>query len=141
QGARVAAAAMGVTIAIGPAVSGNAVAGIGGGGGLFFGPNGEIGAYGSVAGRVGVAISISATLQVTVVNGGPDRLNGSAVAVGGGGGELLVGGGAVLLTPDGDFLGISAQVGVGAGLTPLEAYVEAQETWTSTPVVAPPPLP
>ncbi|MEZ4643480.1 MAG: lipoyl domain-containing protein [Chloroflexota bacterium] len=141
QGARVAAAAMGVTIAIGPAVSGNAVAGIGGGGGLFFGPNGEIGAYGSVAGRVGVAISISATLQVTVVNGGPNRLSGSAVAVGGGGGELLVGGGAVLLTPDGDFLGISAQVGVGAGLTPLEAYVEAQETWTSTPVVAPPPLP
>lgn len=142
QSARQTARLLGVTVAIGPAVSATAVLGGSGGGGLYFGPNGEIGAYGSVGGRAGVSIGLSATVQMTIVRGGPSNLSGSAVAIGGGGGEVLVGGVAVLLTPDREFLGVSGSVGVGAGITVIEAYMEAQETWTTDPaVIAPPALP
>lgn len=46
----------------------------------------------------------------------------------------MVGGAAVLLNTDGSFLGVSVEVGIGAGLSPIEFYAEMQHTWESQPV-------
>jgi hypothetical protein len=135
QTARRAATAFGVTVAVGPSVSGGFVGGASAGYGIYFGPGGQIGGYGTVGGRLGAIFGISATLQVTVVGGGPENLGGTCMAFGAGGGELVVGGAAVLFNTDGSFLGVSMEVGIGAGLSPVEFYVEMQHTWETQPAV------
>jgi hypothetical protein len=69
-------------------------------------------------------------MQVTIVRGGPEVFGGSAVAVTIGGGEGVVGSASALLS-QGRFIGVTFALGVGAGLTPIEAYAQYQYTPTS----------
>ena len=119
-----------VTIGIGPAISGAAVAGASFGAGVMFAPGNRIGFYGAIGGVLGAIVSISATMQVTVVHGGPEVFGGTAVAVSIGGGEGVVGSASALLA-EGKFIGVTFALGVGAGLTPIEAYAQYQYTPTS----------
>jgi hypothetical protein len=136
--ARSTAAMMGVTVGIGPAVTAGLGLGISRAHGIYFGPSGEIGAYGSVGGRNGALAGISATAQVIILRGGPSGLGGYTLALGVGGGELAVGGATALFTTDGDFLGVSVEVGVGAGI-PIEVYAEVQAGVISGSIVVAPP--
>ena len=119
-----------VTIGIGPALSAAGVAGAAFGAGIMFAPGNRIGFYGSLGGVLGAIVSISATLQVTVVRGGPEVFGGSALAITLGGGEGVVGSASALLS-QGQFIGVTFAMGVGAGLTPIEAYAQYQYTPTS----------
>lgn len=119
-----------VTIGIGAAISGGAVAGASFGAGIMFAPGNRIGFCGSLGGVLGALVSISATLQVTVVRGGLEIFGGTAVAVTIGGGEGVVGSASALLS-QGRFIGVTFAMGVGAGLSPIEAYAQYQYTPTS----------
>lgn len=119
-----------VTIGIGPSLSGAGVAGAAFGAGIMFAPGNRIGFYGSLGGVLGAIVSISATMQVTIVRGGPEVFGGSAVAVTIGGGEGVVGSASALLS-QGQFIGVTFAMGIGAGITPIEAYAQYQYTSTS----------
>jgi hypothetical protein len=119
-----------VSIGIGPAISGAAIAGASFGAGVLFAPGSRIGFYGAVGGVLGAIVSISATMQVTVVHGGPEIFGGTATAVSIDGGEGVVGRASALLS-EGKFIGVTFALGVGAGLTPIEAYAQYQYTSTS----------
>jgi papain like cysteine protease AvrRpt2/permuted papain-like amidase YaeF/Yiix C92 family enzyme len=123
-----AARAGGVSIGLGPAVG----AGVGAGGslgvGVVFGPDGGIGVYGSAEFDTGFIASISATAQITIVRGGIESFNGWSVAAAISGGEEIVGGAAALFDTSGTFQGVSFQLGVGAGLTPIDFYVAVQRS-------------
>jgi len=119
-----------VTIGIGPALSGGVVAGTSFGVGILFAPGNRIGFYGSLGAVLGAIISINGTMQVTIVKGGPEVFGGSAVAVTVGGGEGIVGSASALLS-QGQFIGLSFTMGVGAGITPIETYAQFQYTPTS----------
>lgn len=119
-----------VTIGIGPALSAAGVAGAAFGAGIMFAPGNRIGFYGSLGGVLGAIVSISATLQVTIVRGGPEVFGGSALAVTIGGGEGVVGSASALLS-QGQFIGVTFAMGIGAGITPIEAYAQYQYTPTS----------
>jgi uncharacterized protein YycO len=121
-----------VTVGIGPAVTAGFAAGVGGGVGLLIAPGNRIGFYGTLSGVVGAIVSISATMQVTVVHGGPSVFGGTAVAVGVTG-DLDVGitGGAHALLSNGRFIGVTAEIGVSAGLSPIEVMAQFQYTATS----------
>lgn len=121
----------GVTIGIGPAVTAGMVAGATFGGGVMFAPSNRVGVYGAIGGALGAIVSISATMQVTIVHGGPELFGGTAVAVSIGAGEGVVGGASALLV-DGRFIGVTFALGIGAGLSPIEAY--AQYQYTATPM-------
>ena len=116
----------GVSIGIGPAVGAGLGAGVGLGVGVVFGPDGGIGVYGDTQFQVGFLASIGATAQVTVVNGGLENFNGWGLAAAISGGEGIVGGAAALFDINGNFQGVSFQLGVGAGLTPIDFYVAVQ---------------
>jgi hypothetical protein len=120
----------GVTIGIGPAITAGMVAGATFGGGVMFAPNKRVGVYGAIGGVLGAIVSISATMQVTIVHGGPELFGGTAVAVSIGAGEGVVGGASALLV-DGRFIGVTFALGIGAGLSPIEAYAQYQYTATS----------
>lgn len=122
-----------VTIGIGPSVTGAAVAGGSLNVGILFAPGNRIGFYGSLAALLGAIVSISGTMQVTIVKGGPEVFGGSALAVTIGGGEGVVGSASALLSNDtpSRFIGVSFAMGVGAGITPIEAYGQYQYTPTS----------
>ncbi len=120
-----------VTIGLGPAVSGGVVAGAGFGVGIVFAPGNKIGIYGSVSGILGAIVSISATMQVTVIKGGPENFEGSAVLAGvsidTGVGPTVAA--HAILSPNGSgFLGVTGEVGVSLGLSPFEAFVQYQYT-------------
>jgi hypothetical protein len=118
-----------VTVGIGPSVSGGFGAGASLGAGVMFASAGRVGVYGSLSGALGVIASISATVQVTIVRGGPENFSGHALAVTVGG-EGIVGSASALLaaqSPHG-FIGVSFEMGVGAGLSPIEAYAQYQYT-------------
>jgi hypothetical protein len=119
-----------VTIGIGPVVTGAAVGGVSLSAGIVFAPENRIGFYGSIGAVLGAIVSISATMQVTIVHGGPEVFGGTAVAATIGGGEGVVGSASVLLT-DGKFIGVTFAMGVGAGLTPIESYAQYQYTATT----------
>lgn len=119
-----------VTIGIGPAITGAGVAGASLSAGILFAPGGRIGVYGSLGAVLGAIVSISATMQVTIVRGGPETFGGTALAVSIGGGEGVVGSASALLS-QGRFIGVSFAMGVGAGITPIEAYAQYQYTPTS----------
>ena len=117
-----------VTVGIGPAITGGLASGISGGAGLLIGPNNQIGFYGTLGRVVGAIVSISATMQVIIMKGGPANFGGNAVAVG-----LTVGvdapagptGGAWAILSNGQFAGVTFEAGVSAGLSPLEAYASS----------------
>lgn len=120
----------GVTIGIGPAITAGMVAGATFGGGVMFAPSKRVGVYGAIGGVLGAILSISATMQVTIVHGGPELFGGTAVAVAVGAGEGVVGSASALLV-DGRFIGVTFALGIGAGLSPIEAYAQYQYTATS----------
>lgn len=119
-----------ITIGIGPALTGAGVVGASLSAGILFAPGSRIGVYGSVGAVLGAIVSISATMQVTIVKGGPEVFGGTALAVSIGGGEGVVGSATALLS-GGKFIGVSFAMGVGAGITPIEAYAQYQYTPTS----------
>lgn len=119
-----------VTIGMGPVVTAAGVAGGSFGAGIMIAPGNRIGFYGSLGGVLGAIISISATMQVTIVHGGPEVFGGTAVAFTIGGGEGIVGSASALVS-QGQFMGVSFAMGVGAGLTPIEAYAQYQYTPTT----------
>ncbi|MEZ5941833.1 MAG: hypothetical protein R3C18_10595 [Planctomycetaceae bacterium] len=117
------------TIGIGPRAS--AGAGVGGSleAGLLILQNGRLGGYGSGSVVAGLVGSVSGTWQCTIIRGDWNNVRGEALLVGGGGGEVVVGNAEILVKPStGEFLGISAGFGLGAGL-PLELYYGAQATY------------
>ncbi len=122
-----------VTIGIGPSVTGAGVAGGSLSAGIMFAPGNRIGVYGSLGAVLGAIVSISGTMQVTIVKGGPEVFGGSALAITIGGGEGVVGSASALLSTDtpSRFIGVSFALGVGAGITPIEAYAQYQYTPTS----------
>jgi N-acetyl-anhydromuramyl-L-alanine amidase AmpD len=121
-----AARAAGVSIGIGPAVSAGLGGGAGLGVGIVFGPDGGVGVYGAAEFQVGFIASISAVAQVTVVRGGIESFNGWGMSAAISGGEGIVGGAAALFDMQGNFQGVSLQLGVGVGLTPVDFYVAIQ---------------
>jgi uncharacterized protein YycO len=129
--AMTAANSFGVTIGVGPSISGGLVVGAGLGIGVLFAPGNKVGAYGSVSGIGGIIASISATCQLTVVKGGPDVFGGKSLAVGvsvdlGEGPSVA---GHALFTTDGKFNGVTAEVGLTAGIPlPFEAFAQYQYT-------------
>lgn len=119
-----------VTIGVGPAISGGIVVGRGFGVGVMFAPGGKIGFYGSMSGILGAIVSISATVQVTVVKGGPENFRGQAVLAGV---AIDVAEGPTLaahaiLSTDGRFLGVTGEAGLTLGLSPFEAFAQYQHT-------------
>ncbi|CAN7556635.1 DUF3238 domain-containing protein [Phenylobacterium sp. LjRoot225] len=111
------ARATGCSIGVGPAVSGGLVHGYGLGVGVIFGPNGELGFYGSAEFEVGVLASLSATCQITVMRGGLEGFSGAGKAA-----ALsynykgAVVGGAALFDANDHFHGVMIQAGLGVEL-------------------------
>jgi N-acetyl-anhydromuramyl-L-alanine amidase AmpD len=124
--ARAAAPVAGVSIGLGPVVGAGLGAGGGLGAGVIFAADGGIGVYGSAEIDIGFIASISATVQVTVVRGGIESFNGWGLAAAISGGEGIVGGAAALFDTSGTFQGVSMQLGVGVGLSPVDFYVAIQ---------------
>jgi hypothetical protein len=130
--------ANGCTFAVG--ISGDAI-GIGGaslGVGVYFGPNGEVGFYGSGALDVGFSLGVSAEASYTVIQGAPsENFFGDCYAVAATAGEFAVGGVAYLFNyNDGHFVGVTCSGGIGAG-APFGVYGQLSNTqpW----VIVPPP--
>lgn len=130
-----AANALGCSVGFGPQVGGGLGAGGQLGVGVIFGKDGDLGVYGSTEIDIGFITSISATANITVVQGGIDAFNGWNYALAISGGEGVVGGGAILLDTESNFVGVSGNIGIGAGFSPVDFYVAAQRSW-STRVMA-----
>lgn len=128
---KTAASALGCSVGLGPQVG--AGLGVGGalGAGIIFGKDGDYGIYGGGEIDIGFITSISATAVVTIVKGGIDAFNGWNFAFAVNGGEGVVGGAAALFTTSGDFVGVSANVGIGAGFSPVDFYIAIQRTWAT----------
>ncbi|MEV6871526.1 peptidoglycan recognition family protein [Amycolatopsis sp. NPDC051128] len=124
--ARAAAEAAGVSIGIGPQVGAGLLAGVGLGAGIIFAPGNVMGAYGQVDIDAGFIASIGASVQLTIVSGGLDAFRGLGYAAGISGGEGLTGGAAALFDEQLHFQGVTLQVGVGAGLSPIDIYTGVQ---------------
>jgi N-acetyl-anhydromuramyl-L-alanine amidase AmpD len=120
--ARAAAEAAGVSVGIGVQAGAGLLAGAGLGAGVIFAPGNVMGVYGQVEVNAGLIASIGASAQVTIVNGGVDAFGGLSYAAGISGGEGLTGGAAALFDAQHQFSGVTLQVGVGAGLSPVEVY-------------------
>jgi len=122
--------ALGWTVAVG--VDGDAATdpaiGLTAGAGLYFAPGNEWGLYGTIGGDVGAIWGVSGTACITVLNGGPDKLAGPVWAIEGAGGEAYGAGVALLFNMDGQFIGISGEVGACAGI-PANAYASYTNTW------------
>src|SRR5258706_6231768 len=121
-----AARAAGVSIGLGPAVGAGLGAGGALGSGLIFGPDGELGVYGSAEVDAGFIASISATVQITVVRGPIESFNGWSMAMAISGGEGIVGGAAALFDTNANFQGVSVSAGIGAGFSPVDFYIATQ---------------
>jgi hypothetical protein len=121
-----AARAASVSIGIGPTVGAGVGAGLTLGGGLIFGPDGELGVYGSGEVDIGFITSISAAVQVTVVRGGIENFNGWSMALAVSGGEGIVGGASALFDTKANFQGVTAAVGIGVGFSPVDFYIAVQ---------------
>jgi hypothetical protein len=128
---KTAANALGCSVGLGPQVG----AGVGAGGqlgvGIIFGKDGDTGIYGAAEIDIGFITSISGTAVVTIVNGAIDEFSGWTSAFAIAGGEGVVGGAAVLLNDRGDFVGVSANVGIGVGFSPVDFYFAAQRGWAT----------
>jgi N-acetyl-anhydromuramyl-L-alanine amidase AmpD len=124
--ARAAAEAAGVSVGIGPSVSAGLLGGGGLGCGLIFAPGNVMGVYGQFEVSAGWIASIGANLQITVVRGGIDAFRGVTYAAGISGGEGLTGGAAALFNDQREFQGVTLQVGIGAGLSPVDVFTSVQ---------------
>ncbi|MDQ1288336.1 MAG: hypothetical protein QG622_1901, partial [Actinomycetota bacterium] len=124
--ARAAAEAGGVSVGIGPQISAGLLAGGGLGAGIIFAPGNVMGVYGQVEADAGFIASIGASIQLTVISGGVDAFGGLSYVAGISGGEGFTGGAAALFDEQRRFLGVTLQVGVGAGLSPVDVYVGVQ---------------
>jgi N-acetyl-anhydromuramyl-L-alanine amidase AmpD len=129
--ARAAAEAAGVSVGIGPQASAGLLAGGGLGAGIIFAPGNVMGVYGQAEINAGWIASVGASVQLTIVKGGVDAFSGLSYAAGVSGGEGLTGGAAALFDAQGQFLGVTLQVGVGAGLSPIDIYVGVQRAVSS----------
>ncbi|HPG22719.1 MAG TPA: trypsin-like peptidase domain-containing protein [Amaricoccus sp.] len=133
----------GVTLAVGIAGSGALGAGAGAGGGVVFAPGRRIGFYGSGAGIVGSVYSIGGTIQITLIDGGPEFMSGTGYMLGvsigtigwfdAGAVDVPV---AAYRVYDGakNPIGYSFEIGVSAGLpiiSLIEAYGQVSETATT----------
>ena len=136
-GAIVATNAYDMTIGIGPNVSGGAGGGYTFGAGLVFAPGAVVGVYGTANVNIGFLASISATASVTVIDGGIESFAGQAVGVTlalslfkliGGSGTLIFRSMAELRKGNVKPFGFTAEVGIGAGLSPVEVFVSLQNT-------------
>jgi hypothetical protein len=126
--------AKGCTVALG--LGGDAI-GIGGasvGGGIYYGPNGEIGLYGGVGLDAGFALGVSGEIVYTIIAGAPSvNFKGDCWVVTLSGGEVaVVGGSAIFAYSDGHFVGVSVSAGVGAG-APIALYGQLSHTWITNP--------
>lgn len=133
----------GKTLALGLTGGGALGAGGGGGAGIVFAPGRRIGFYGSYEGIVGSVYSLGASLQVTLINGGPELMNGTGYMTGVSVGTIGWLDAGMLDVPisvsavyDGgrNLIGYSFEIGVGAGLpvvSLIEAYGKASQTGTS----------
>jgi hypothetical protein len=128
---KTAAGALGCSVGLGPQVGAGLGAGGALGAGIIFGKDGDYGIYGGGEIDIGFITSISATAVVTIVKGGIDAFNGWNFAFAVNGGEGVVGGAAALFTTSGDFVGVSANVGIGAGFSPVDFYIAIQRTWAT----------
>lgn len=129
--ARAAAEAGNLTIGIGPAAGAGLLGGAGLGAGLIFAPGNVMGVYGQVEISAGWIASIGASLQVTIVRGGVDAFRGVTYAAGISGGEGLTGGAAALFNQARQFQGVTLQVGIGVGLSPVDIYTSVQRAVSS----------
>jgi hypothetical protein len=133
----------GVTLAVGIAGSGALGAGAGGGVGIVFAPGRRIGFYGSGAGIVGSIYSIGGTMQVTLIDGGPELMSGSGYMFGVSIGTIGWFDAGMLDVPVAAYrvydaaknpIGYSFEIGVSAGLpivSLIEVYGQASETATT----------
>jgi Papain-like cysteine protease AvrRpt2/Trypsin-like peptidase domain/Protein of unknown function (DUF3238) len=121
----------GCSVGVGPQVGGGLGAGGAAGAGVIFGKDGDLGIYGSLEIDIGFITSISATACVTIVQGGIDAFNGWNYGFAISGGEGIVSGAMILLNDKSEFVGASANVGIGAGFSPVDFYVAAQHGWAT----------
>jgi N-acetyl-anhydromuramyl-L-alanine amidase AmpD/V8-like Glu-specific endopeptidase len=121
----------GCSVGVGPQVGGGLGAGGALGYGIIFGKDGDLGVYGGAEIDIGFITSISATACVTIVQGGIDAFNGWNAGFAISGGEGIVGGAMILLNEKSEFVGASANVGVGVGFSPIDFYVAAQRGWST----------
>jgi N-acetyl-anhydromuramyl-L-alanine amidase AmpD len=129
--ARLAAAPLGLSVAVGPAVGGGLSAGASFGAGVIFAPNGDLGLYGLAEFDVGAIFSLSATAQITILRGGIDAFSGVTLIATVSGGEGVVGGVSALFDTSGGFIGITVEGGVGIG-EPVSIYVGIQRSISTT---------
>lgn len=121
----------GCSVGVGPQVGGGLGAGGALGYGVVFGKDGDLGVYGSAEIDIGFITSIAATACVTIVQGGINAFNGWNAGFAISGGEGIVGGAMILLNDKSEFVGASANVGVGVGFSPIDFYVAAQRGWST----------
>ena len=118
----------GWTVCVGVDADLAAIAGLTGGAGLYFGPDDEIGVYGSLGTDFGLVLGASVGLALMVFYGPPSRMGGWGRAVEVSGGELVTAGGAILFDSDGKLFGVAAEIGVGVGL-PINVFESRSYTW------------
>jgi len=134
--------ALGGTFAIGYSLASTTQFGVLGlktGAGVYFGPGGEFGIYGTIGADLGAILGASATIVQTAVKGGPNNLAGPAITAEVAGGEIAVVGAAALFSPQPllagrfgvKFLGMAASVGVGVGW-PFNVYGSLSDTRISS---------
>jgi hypothetical protein len=122
---------LGITIGVGPAISGGVASGVSFGAGLLFAPDSKVGYYGSSAIIMGVIASFGASAQLTILNGGPELMDGRAFAVGGNvslpTGISGAAGLHFLFDANGNQIGMTFELGVTAlDVLPVEALVQMQ---------------
>ncbi|MGY1705710.1 papain-like cysteine protease family protein [Geodermatophilus sp. SYSU D00697] len=132
------------TVAVGAVATAGLGAGVTGGVGVVFAPDGRVGYYGSTGAVGGWIASVSAGLQLILVDGGVERFAGDAIArtvsldMSEGPGI----GASELRGTDGSFLGLALTAQLSSGvpvLAAMEAYVERNRTTTT--LGWPPPAP
>lgn len=117
--------AQGLSVGLGVAVAGGFAAGGALGAGVIFAPDNKLGIYGVGELDLGAIFSLSATVQMTVLNGGISAFEGITYVAGFSAGEGVVGGGAAIFNTASEFIGVSVEVGLGIG-SPLEVYAGVQ---------------
>jgi len=132
-----------VTLGFGAGLTGALGAGGGAGGGIVFAPGRRIGFYGSLSGVAGHVYSAGVSAQLTVVRGGPESFGGNSYTAGvtvetiGWFDAGTIGapvGAHVIFGSDNRPIGITAEVGVSAGLpvvSLIEVYGQAVHTETT----------
>lgn len=122
---------LGITIGVGPAISGGVASGVSLGAGMLFAPESKVGYYGSAAIIMGVVASFGASAQLTILNGGPELMDGRAYAIGGNvslpTGISGAAGLHFLFDAEGNQIGMTFELGVSAlDVLPVEALVQMQ---------------